>query len=52
MPNLTEEWGRKKAFAVAVLAEVWAGAELPPSLIAYAEAIRSEMQANGTWMSA
>ena len=49
------EWddlGRRKAFAVAVLAEVWAGAELPESMIKHAEEIRAEMQADGTWMPA
>lgn len=39
----------RKAFAVAVLAEVWAGANLPEDLIAIAEAIRSEMKSAGLW---
>lgn len=39
----------RKAFAVAVLAEVWSGANLPPELILIAESIRSEMLSAGTW---
>ena len=42
----------RKAFAIAVLAEVWAGAELPPSLIDEADRIRSSMIAEGTWATA
>lgn len=40
-----------KAFAVAILAETWAGADLPPELISLAHAIRAKMQAEGTWGS-
>jgi hypothetical protein len=42
----------RKAFAVAILSEVWAGAILPPSFIAEAEKIKAEMEADGTWASA
>lgn len=56
MPHLTEaEWAecrRQKIFAVAVLAEVWAPAQLPASLVEHAQNIRKEMQANGTWLPA
>lgn len=47
-----EELGRKKAYAVAVLAEVWAGAQLPPPMIEQAEATRKKMIREGTWASA
>lgn len=42
----------RKQFAVAILAHVWAGGELPPEMVAYAEAIRAEMRSSGTWESA
>ncbi len=47
-----EELGRKKTFAVAVLAEVWAGAKLPKELIDQAKDIESKMKREGTWASA
>lgn len=43
---------RRKAFAVAVLAEVWAGAVLPKMMIRHALAIRSDMIRKGLWMQA
>ena len=43
---------RRKAYAVAVLAEVWAGAELPPEMIREAKLIRRQMKKDGTWASA
>lgn len=51
MSNLIDwnEEGRKKAYAVAVLAEVWAGAQLPPSMIKQAQDTRDEMLRRGTW---
>lgn len=42
----------RKAYAVAILAEVWAGAKLPPAFIEHAERIRAEMISDGTWASA
>ncbi len=47
-----EENARAKAYAVAVLAEVWAGAKLPPSMIRHAKQIRNRMVKEGTWASA
>jgi len=47
-----EDVDRRKAFAVAVLSEVWAGAELPSSMIEHAEQIRSSMIKEGIWASA
>ena len=43
---------RRKAYAVAILAEVWAGAELPPQMLKDAKRIRREMKKAGTWKSA
>ncbi len=47
-----DENARRKAFAVAVLAELWADAELPDAMIRHAEQIREEMIKDGTWSSA
>jgi hypothetical protein len=47
-----EKNARAKAYAVAVLAEVWAGALLPPYMIADANRIRRRMLTQGTWISA
>lgn len=38
-----------KQFAVAILSETWAGADLPPEMISLAHAIRARMQAEGIW---
>ena len=43
---------RRKTFAVRVLADAWAGVELPPKLLLLAKRIRTEMLAEGTWESA
>ena len=48
----TEEIDRRKAFAVCVFSEVWAGAKLPPAMIERAQEIKAEMEADGTWASA
>lgn len=47
-----EDVDRRKCFAVAVLSTVWAGGELPSSMIALAKSIRREMRKKGTWQSA
>ena len=47
-----EEDSRRKNFAVAVLAQVWAGAVLPPELIQQAMSIESEMRQAGSWARA
>lgn len=44
--------GRRKAYAVAILAEAWAGAKLPPEFIAHAHQIKDKMIKDGTWASA
>jgi hypothetical protein len=49
------EWdhlARRKAYAVGVLAQAWAGIELPRSMIREALQIRKEMIRNGTWKPA
>jgi len=45
-------WSRKKAFAVGVMAIVWAGGELPPQMIREARKIKKTMLRNGTWKPA
>jgi hypothetical protein len=47
-----EDVDRRKAFAVAVLSESWAGAEFPPELILEAKRIRTRMLEEGTWLNA
>ena len=44
--------GRRKTFAVRVLADHWAGVEMPPELLLEAKRIRTQMLEQGTWASA
>lgn len=46
------ELNRSKAYAVGIMARVWAGAKLPESMIRDAEWIRNKMIEDGTWESA
>ena len=41
-----------KAFAVRVLADHWAGVEMPSEFLLEAKRIRTQMLANGTWLTA
>lgn len=46
-----EDVDRLKAFAVHVLAQDWAGVELPDAMIAYALEVKARMELDGTWLS-
>ncbi len=49
------EWDtlmRRKAFAVGILALVWAGGSMPPQMIQEAKRIRRQMRKDGTWLPA
>ncbi len=43
---------RRKMFAVRILADSWAGVEMPPELLLEAKRIRTRMLEEGTWASA
>ena len=47
-----EDIDRRKCFAVRILADHWAGVELPPGLLVQAILIKNEMLKEGTWASA
>lgn len=42
----------RKTFVVRVLADHWAGIEMPPELLLEAKRIRTQMLAEKTWLSA
>lgn len=42
----------RKAFAVRILADHWAGVEMPPELLLEAKRIRTQMLEEKTWLSA
>jgi hypothetical protein len=41
-----------KAYAVAILSAVWAGAKLPKEFIRHANRIKRQMEKDGTWARA
>lgn len=52
MQRTIEDVDRAKAFAVAVLSEVWSGVELPEAMVRHAKALRAKMIAEGVWEAA
>jgi hypothetical protein len=46
-----EDVNRHKCFAVRILADHWAGVELPPGLLWQAIVIKNQMLEEGAWAS-